>query len=80
MKTLASPENPLIKTIRRLRQRPHHRGEDRFVLEGLKLANEALSSGTDVSHAFLSADFSESTSGRRPPPTPRGLRGALRLG
>ncbi len=65
MKTLASPENPLIKTIRRLRQRPHHRGEDRFVLEGLKLANEALSSGTDVSHAFLSADFSESTSGRR---------------
>ncbi len=64
MKTLASPENPLIKTIRRLQQRPHHRGEDRFLLEGLKLANEALSSGIEVEHAVLSADFSESTSGR----------------
>ena len=65
MKTLASPENPLIKMIRRLRQRPHHRGEDRFVLEGVKLANEALSSGTEVVHAILSADFSESSSGRK---------------
>ena len=65
MKTLASPENPLIKTIRRLRQRPHHRGEDRFVLEGVKLAKEALSSGTEVSHAVLSTDFSVSEGGRR---------------
>ena len=64
MKTLASPENPLIKTIRRLGQRPHHRGEACFLLEGLKLANEALRAGTVVEQAVFTAAFGESASGR----------------
>jgi TrmH family RNA methyltransferase len=64
MKTVASPENPLIKTIRRLQQKPHHRGDNRLILEGVKLANEALSSGIGIDQAVLSFDFSEAPSGR----------------
>jgi TrmH family RNA methyltransferase len=64
MKTVASPENPVIKTVRRLQHSPHHRAEDRFILEGVKLVDEALATGTEIVQALLSLRFAESPTGR----------------
>lgn len=64
MKTLTSLENPLVKSIRRLQQKPAHRADDGMVLEGLKLANEALSSGIEITQALVSVDFASRPPGR----------------
>jgi TrmH family RNA methyltransferase len=63
MKTITSPENPLIKTIGRLQHRGGHRGKRRFLLEGVKLAREALASGTKIETAVVSQHFHQGASG-----------------
>ena len=64
VKTLTSLDNPLVKSIRRLQQRPHHRARGEVVLEGVKLAQEALSSSMEVRQALISTDFAHSEAGR----------------
>ncbi len=64
MKTLTSLENPLVKSIRRLQQKPAHRADGGMVLEGVKLANEALTSGIEITQALLSVDFASRPTGR----------------
>jgi TrmH family RNA methyltransferase len=54
MKTVTSPENPLFKAIRRLQARSGTRDKNRFILEGFKLAHEALESGIDIEQAVIS--------------------------
>jgi TrmH family RNA methyltransferase len=64
MKTITSPENPLVKTIGRLQHRTGHRGKGRFLLEGVKLAREALASGTEIERAVVSKRFHQGASGK----------------
>ena len=64
MKTISSSDNPLIKTIRRMQNRPGRRHKGRFCLEGVKLAAEALASGIEIEQAVLSCPFAESEVGR----------------
>ncbi len=54
MKTVTSPDNPLLKSIRKLQARSGTRDPNRFVLEGFKLAREALESGMDIEQVVLS--------------------------
>jgi TrmH family RNA methyltransferase len=64
VKTLTSLENPLVKSIRRLQQKPSHRADGTTVIEGLKLANEALSSGIEIAQALISVDLAGRPAGR----------------
>jgi TrmH family RNA methyltransferase len=64
MKSITSPENPLIKSITRIQHRTGHRAKGRFLLEGEKLAREALASGTKIESAVVSKRFHQSSSGR----------------
>lgn len=64
MKTIASSDNPLMRTIRRLQQRTGRRAEGRFILEGVKLAVEALHSSVTIEQAVFSHPFAESDAGR----------------
>jgi TrmH family RNA methyltransferase len=64
VKTITSSDNPLIKSVRRLQHRTGSRSEGRFLLEGVKLAYEALESGIDIEHAILSKSFAQSEAGR----------------
>ena len=56
MKRIESPQNPLVKTIRRLAQ-PRKR-EDRFLLEGSKLVDAALERGARIETVVISSTFS----------------------
>jgi TrmH family RNA methyltransferase len=64
MKTIVSPDNPLMKTIRRLQQRTGRRPKGRFLLEGVKLAVEALQSPVTIEQVVFSCPFAESDTGR----------------
>ena len=64
MKTLTSLENPLVKSIRRLQQKPTLRADGTTVIEGLKLANEALASGIEIAQALISVDLVSRPAGR----------------
>lgn len=67
VKTIASPENPVIKNIRRLQHRGGRRSGGRFVLEGVKLGGEALTTcGNDlaIEQALLSRPLVEREPGR----------------
>jgi len=64
VKTLTSLENPLVKSIRRLQQKPAHRARGSTVIEGLKLANEALDSGIEIDQALLSVHLASRPAGR----------------
>lgn len=54
MKTVTSPENPLFKAIRKLQTRSGPRDRTKFILEGFKLAREALESGIDIEQVVIS--------------------------
>jgi len=64
VKTLTSLDNPLVKSIRRLQQRPAPRADGRTVIEGLKLANEALASGIEITQALVSVELGRRPAGR----------------
>jgi TrmH family RNA methyltransferase len=64
VKTLTSLENPIVKSIRRLQQKPAHRAGGSTVIEGLKLANEALASGIEIAQALISVDLVSRPAGR----------------
>lgn len=64
MKTISSSDNPLVKTIRRMQNRTGRRPRGSFLLEGVKLAVEALASGITIEQAVLSCPFAESEAGR----------------
>jgi TrmH family RNA methyltransferase len=64
VKTLTSLENPLVKSIRRLQQKPGHGTDGRTVIEGLKLANEALASNIEITQALISVDLASRPPGR----------------
>ena len=64
MKSITSPENPLIKTIARIQHRMGHRDKGLFLLEGVKLAREALVSGTEIEKAVVSKRFIQGSSGK----------------
>lgn len=64
MKTLTSLENPLVKSIRRLRQKPASRAGGSVLVEGVKLANEALASGIEITQGLVSVDLAERPAGR----------------
>jgi len=61
MRRIKSPTNPLVKTLRRLAH-PSKR-EAQFLLEGKKLVDAALRSGTEVETIFVSSAY-------RPTPPP----------
>jgi TrmH family RNA methyltransferase len=63
VKTISSPENPLIKTVLRLQRRTGRRAKGRFLLEGVKLAEEALASQIEIERALVSTRFAESEAG-----------------
>lgn len=64
MKTIASVENPLIRSIRRLQLRPGRRSDSRIIIEGMKLAREALAARVPVEQALVSLPLAESTEGQ----------------
>jgi TrmH family RNA methyltransferase len=64
MKTITSPENPLIKMIGRLKQPSRHRSRDRFILEGSKLVTEALAGSIEIERIIVSKGFLRSETGR----------------
>lgn len=64
MKIITSPDNPLVKTIRRAQRRKGTRSKGQAVLEGVKLAREALTQGVAVEAAVISKPFLESEEGR----------------
>jgi len=64
VKTLTSLENPLVKAVRRLQQRPDPQGDGSTVVEGWKLANETLDSGVDITQALVSAEPATQPEGR----------------
>jgi len=64
METITSPDNPLVKTIRRTQRRKGSRSKGHAVLEGVKLAREALTQGIEVEAAVISKPCLESEEGR----------------
>ncbi len=56
MKRIESPQNPLVKTIRRLAQA--RKREDRFLLEGSKLVDAVLERGARIETVVISSTFS----------------------
>lgn len=63
MRAIDSPANPLVKAVGRLRAGRER--EDRFVIEGTKLAAEALSAPLAIEQALFSTTFAESEAGRQ---------------
>jgi TrmH family RNA methyltransferase len=57
MKTVTSPENPIFKAIRKIQARSGNRDKNRFILEGFKLAREALESGIDIEQVVISSSM-----------------------
>jgi TrmH family RNA methyltransferase len=64
MKTVSSPDNPLVKAIRRAQRRKGKRSKGLAVLEGVKLAREALGSGISIETAVVSKLFLETDEGK----------------
>lgn len=64
MKSISSPASPLLRTVRRLKLRAPQ-SEDRFLLEGVKLAREAMSARIPVEQALVSTGLADSSEGRR---------------
>ncbi len=63
MKTITSSDNPLIKTVRRLQIGRSRSDKGRFLLEGVKLAQEALASDIKIEQALVSTRFVETDPG-----------------
>lgn len=63
MKTISSPDNPLIRTVRRLQRRTGARDKARIILEGIKLASEALDNRIPIEQAVVSRTFLMSEAG-----------------
>jgi len=64
MRSITSPENPLIKSIARIQHRTGRRSKGLLLLEGVKLAQEALASGTEIRSAVLSKSFRNRPNGK----------------
>lgn len=64
MKTISSPDNPLVKAVRRAQQRKGKRSKGLAVLEGIKLAREALACGITIETAVVSKAFLECDDGK----------------
>ena len=64
MKTITSPDNPLVKAIRRTQRRKGSRSKGLAVLEGVKLAREALSQGVEIEAAVIAKNCLGSDVGR----------------
>lgn len=63
MKTITSSDNPLIKTVRRLQMGRSRSDKGRLLLEGVKLAQEALASDIKIERALVSTRFVETDPG-----------------
>lgn len=59
MDIIHSKDNPLIKQIRKLKERKHRTAEGKFLIEGIKFIEEAVRAGSEISFIFISEDYSE---------------------
>lgn len=57
VKEIASTANPLLKTVRSLHDRKGRRESGLFLLEGVKLLHEAVSSGLEINDVIVSNTF-----------------------
>ncbi len=61
---ITSTSNPKVKYVRSLYERPARYRERRFVVEGLRLVEEALRAGLQPALVFYTAEFAERPEGR----------------
>lgn len=57
VKEIASSANPLLKTVRSLHDRKGRKENGLFLLEGVKLLQEAVSSGLEIKDVIVSSTF-----------------------
>lgn len=61
MEVITSPNNNLIKTIKKLKQRKYRESSGKFLIEGINLVEEALLWKNDVEQIVISMEFLEKT-------------------
>ncbi len=60
---ISSPSNPLIKSIRKLRERKERESQRKYYVEGLRIIGEAAQSGAEIDHIILCRELLESEYG-----------------
>ena len=61
---ITSSKNPLVKRIRRLRQKKHRQSEGVFFVEGLRVVASALEHGAQIEQLIWCDKFLKSEFGR----------------
>ena len=64
IRRIDSPSNPLIKEIRKLRQRKYRLQENSFFIEGLRIVGESLRTGQEMRHLLVCPELLTSAYGR----------------
>ena len=64
VRRIDSPANPLVKEIRKLRQRKYRLLENAFFVEGLRIVCEALRTGQEMRHVLVCPELLNSDYGR----------------
>ena len=59
MDIITSRNNPLIVETAKLKDKKHRENKKSFLFEGIKLTREAISSGVDIEHIFLTEKCAE---------------------
>ena len=60
MNTITSTQNPMIKEVKKLfSQRKHRDKTGKFVLEGLRLVQDAMAGGAQIETVFVSRDMAQ---------------------
>lgn len=57
MNQITSPRNPKVKYLRSLRMRKHRQQEGRFLIEGIRIVEEALATGAPVETLVYAPDL-----------------------
>lgn len=65
MEIITSKDNPKVKRARALLRRKERYKERQFLIEGVRLVEEALAKNAPLVEAFLTAEFTEGENGRR---------------
>ncbi len=57
MEYITSRSNELIASTAKLKEKKHRENEKAFIFEGIKLTKEAISSGIEITHIFVTDSF-----------------------
>lgn len=61
MKTISSAENGIYRSFTRLKKKKYRDRENRYIIEGIHLIEEAVQNGATIDHFFIREDFREET-------------------